>query len=194
MKLQRNFNEIIIYKHIDDEIGGIELEQVKYYEYLGTFISDDGSRNKEIERRICDGRSVSNEIVQVLKTTELSRVRLKYVTLLSNACLDAKVKYGCAVWSELKSGQEKDLNSLKVKVMKRVLELPYSTPSSGIKYEFGLTDLDLDCKMEKIILAYTTLKSESIAKELLSVMMENNVPGFCTEVIRSLEVMGGGLG
>ena len=114
-----------------------------------------------------EGKSVSNEIVQVLKTTELSRVRLKYVKMLSNACLDGKVKYGCAVWSELKSGQEKELNNLKVKVMKRVLELSYSTPSSGVKYEFGLTDMNLDCMIEKVILAYTTLKTEGIARDLL---------------------------
>ena len=177
-------------EQIVDDIGGIKLEKVEDHEYLGTFISCDGSRNKEIERRISEARSVSNEIVQVLKTTELSRVRLKYVGMLSNACLDSKVKYGCGVWNELKSRQEKDLNDLKVKVIKRVLELPYSTPSSGVKYEFGLTDLDLDCKMEKIILAYDTLKTEGIAKDLLTNMMENKVPGFCCEVLQCLKEMG----
>ena len=177
-------------EHIEDDIGGFKLEQVDNHEYLGTIISSDGSRNDEIGRRISEGRSVSNEIVQVLKTTELSRVRLRYVCLLSNACLDAKVEYGCAVWNELKSSQEKELNELKIKVMKRVLELPYSTPSNGVKYEFGLTDMDLDCKMEKIILAYNTLKTDSIARELLAKMMENKVPGFCLEVIEALKVMG----
>ena len=177
-------------EHIEDDIGGTKLEQVKDHEYLGTIVSSDGSRNKEIEQRISDARSVSNEIVQVLKSTELSRVRLKYVGMLSNACLDAKVKYGCGVWNEMKSRQEKDINDLKVKVLKRVLELPYSTPSSGVKYEFGLTDLDLECRMEKIILAYDTLKSEGIAKELLSTMMKNKVPGFCTEVLECLKIMG----
>ena len=177
-------------EHINDDIGGIKLEQVKHHEYLGTFISEDGSRNKEIESRISEGKSVSNEIVQVLKTTELSRVRLKYVKMLSNACLDGKVKYGCAVWSELKSGQEKELNNLKVKVMKRVLELSYSTPSSGVKYEFGLTDMNLDCMIEKVILAYTTLKTEGIARDLLEKMMENKVPGFCVEVLQALEILG----
>ena len=177
-------------EQIEDDIGGKILEQVVDHEYLGTMISNDGTRNKEIERRISDARSVSNEIVQVLKTTELSRVRLKYVGMLSNACLDAKVKYGCGVWNELNTRQEKDLNDLKVKVMKRVLELPYSTPSSGVKYEFGLMDLDLDCKMEKIILAYDTLKTDGIVKELLSIMMKNKVPGFCLEVLEALKVMG----
>ena len=166
------------------------MEQVKDHEYLGTLVSSDGSRNKEIEKRISEARSVSNEIVQVLKSTELSRVRLKYVGMLSNACLDAKVKYGCGVWNEMKRRQEKDINDLKVKVLKRVLELPYSTPSSGVKYEFGLTDLDLDCRMEKIILAYDTLKTEGIGKELLSMMMKNQVPGFCTELLECLKIMG----
>ena len=177
-------------EQIEDDIGGIKLEQVEEHTYLGTIISCDGSRNKEIEHRVSETRSVANEIVHILKTTELSRVRLKYVGMLSNACLDAKVKYGCGVWNELRSGQKKDLNDLKVKVMKRVLELPYSTPSSGVKYEFGLTDLDLDCKMEKIILAYDTLKTEGIAKDLLARMMKNKVPGFCLEVLQCLKIMG----
>ena len=84
-----------------NDIGGKKLEQVVDHEYLGTIISNDGTRNKEIERKISDARSVSNEIVQVLKTTELSRIRLRYVGTLPNACLDAKVKYGCGVWNEL---------------------------------------------------------------------------------------------
>ena len=177
-------------EQIEDYIGETKLEQVVEHVYLGTIISCDGSRNKEIETRVSETRSVANEIVHVLKSTELSRVRLKYVSLLSNACLDSKVKYGCGVWNELKSRQKKDLNDLKVKVIKRVLELPYSTPSSGVKYEFGLTDLDLDCVMEKIILAYDTLKTEGIARDLLAKMMENKVPGFCLEVLQCLKVMG----
>ena len=67
-----------------------------------------------------------NEIVQVLKTTELSTVRLKYVTPLSNACLDSKVKYGCSVWSKLKAIQEREINELKVKLIKRLYPCPIS--------------------------------------------------------------------
>ena len=174
-------------ERISDELGGIKLQQVDNHEYLGTIISADGSRNTEIDRRISDAKSVSNEIVQILKTTELSRVRLKYVTTLSNSCVDSKVKYGCSVWNELKSVQEKNLNDLKVRLLKRVLELPYSTPSNAVKYEFGLTDLDLDCLMEKILLANETLKQDGLGGRLLRAMMEKEVPGFCTEVITALE-------
>ena len=174
---------------IADDIGGTKLLLVAEHEYLGTVISDDGSRNKEINRRISDAKSVSNEIVQILKTTELSKVRLRYVNMLSNACLDSKVKYGCAVWNKLNSCQTKNINELKVRLVKRVLELPFSTPSSAIKYDFGITDLDLDCYMEKIILAYGVLSEESLGSTLLREMMKKNVPGFCVELKEALQIM-----
>ena len=174
-------------EEISDELGGIKFQQIDNHEYLGTIISADGCRNTEIDRRISEAKSVSNEIVQILKTTELSRVRLKYVTTLSNSCVDSKVKYGCSVWNELKNVQEKDLNDLKVRLLKRVLELPYSTPSNAVKYEFGLTDLDLGCLMEKVLLANETLKQEGLGSRLLRSMMAMNVPGFCTEVVKALK-------
>ena len=62
---------------IADEIGGMTLQQVETHEYLGTIISFDGSRNIEIDHRIAEGKSVSNEIVQVLKMSELSIIRLR---------------------------------------------------------------------------------------------------------------------
>ena len=125
-------------ENIEDDINGKVLVIVADHEYLGTIISNDGTRNTEIYRRIKDAQSVVNEIVLILKTTELSKVRLKYVGMLSNSCLDTKVEYGCGVWSKLSSKQEKDINELKVRLIKRVLELPYSTPSSVVKYEFGI--------------------------------------------------------
>ena len=76
-----------------------------------------------------------------------------------------------------------------MKLIKRVLELPYSTPSSVVKYEFGITDLDLDCYMEKIVLAYNIINKNGLGKKLLCTMMEKNVPGFCVELREALEIM-----
>ena len=62
---------------IRDEIKDMWLEIVKNHEYLGTIVSEDGSRNAEINNRIIATKSVCNEIVQILKMTELSKVRLR---------------------------------------------------------------------------------------------------------------------
>ena len=63
-------------EEICDRIGNIVLEIVKEHVYLGTIISENGKRNDEIKKRTSEAKSVSNEIVMILKTSELSQVRL----------------------------------------------------------------------------------------------------------------------
>ena len=96
---------------IMDDIGGKQLEIVKQHIYLGTIIADDGKRNEEIQARIMAANSVCNELALILRSTVLSDVRLRYVKLMVGACLDSKVKYGCAVWNALNGKQKEKLNA-----------------------------------------------------------------------------------
>ena len=82
-----------------------KMEIVKEYIYLGTIVSNNGERTAEMKKRMKDTNSVANEIVQISKETELSIIRLRYVKLLINACLDSQVKYGCALWNITKANQ-----------------------------------------------------------------------------------------
>ena len=41
--------------------------------------------------------------------------------------------------------------------------------------------------MEKVLLAYDTLKQEGLGSRLLKTMMEKKVPGFCAEVVEALK-------
>ena len=56
-----------------------------------------------------------------------------------------KVKFGCSLWNitKYKNTSEK-LNNIKPSLFKQVLEVPSSTPSDAIQYEFGIVDLTLD--------------------------------------------------
>ena len=108
--------------------------------------------------------------------------------MLSNACVDSKVKYGCAVWNVLNEIQKKGINDLKINLLKRVMEMSFSTPSCAIMYEFGVTDLDMEVDMEKILLMCDVLKkSDSIVKALLQTMMKKKVPGICVDVVNALD-------
>ena len=148
-----------------------------------------------MQARIKKGNSVANEIVLICKETELSKIRLRYVNLLLCSCLDSTVKYGSALWNVC--GNKKanlDLNKMKPTVLKRVLQLPKSTPSDAVLYEFGLNDLSLDILMEKVILAVETLsrddETERLAKKLLTSLLDKNVPGFCAELQDACTLLG----
>ena len=95
-----------------------ELEQVKEHVYLGTIISANGERFAEMKSRISKTNSVSNEIEQICKTTELSDIKLVYVKMLMTSCLDMRVKFGCALWNVTKYKNMQDkLNGIKSDVI-----------------------------------------------------------------------------
>lgn len=172
------------------------VEVVLKWKYLGTIVDNYG-RTSDFEDRMKGSQGVANEIVQICKSEDLSAMRLKYVNLLIEACLHGKVKYGCEFWAILCEKDEYALDNIQVKVLKRVLELPYSTPSAAVKYEFGIIDLSMVIKMEKVLLAVKTLRSddERKAKQLLQVMIQKKVPGFAREVMEiSFDVFGTDIG
>ena len=80
---------------------------------------------------------------------------------------------------------------MKPSLIKRVLQLPSSTPSDAILYEFGIIDLAYDILMEKIILAVNVLgmDDDRVVKKLLSEMLPKNVKGFCTELNEACELL-----
>ena len=177
----------------DLNLDNEKMEVLEDHVYLGTIISRNGNRVKDMNDRLNKSKSVANEIVQVCKETELANVRLMYVKLLINSCLDSKIKYGCALWNILRSKMAtQDLNKMKPALIKRVLQLPSSTPSDAILYEFGITDLSLDILGEKVILAAETLNrsEDRIATKLLKAMIKKGVPGFCSEVLDVCEIFG----
>ena len=169
------------------------LDEVKEHVYLGTIISANGERFAEMNSRLLKANSVSNEIEQICKMCEMSNIRLKYVRLLMGSCLDFKIKFGCAVWNvtKFKSTSEK-LDKIKPTLLKRVLQVPLSTPSTAIQFDFGVNDLTLEVLMEKIILAVKTLNlgEQRISKQILKVMFEKQVPGFCTELSEACDILG----
>ena len=168
--------------YLDDEL----MEVVDDHVYLGSIISSNGKRLKDMQDRIKKTKSVANEIVQICKETELLKICLRYVKLLLTLCLDSTVKYGCALWDLGKSKKSvDDLNRMKPNVIKRVLQLPSSTPSDAVQYDFGINDLSLDVMMEKIVLAVETWNNDEdrVAKQLFQSLMRKKVNGFCTEVL-----------
>ena len=174
-------------------LNGEVMEVVENHKYLGTKISSNGERVVDMNERMKQSNSVANEVVQICKETELSRIRLRYVKLLMGSCLDSKIKFGSSLWNILKSSKAVDeLDRIKPRLMKLVIELPMSTPSAAIQYEFGINNLSIEILMEKVVHAVQTLQADDdrIAKRLFSALYEKKVPGFCTEVADACKILG----
>ena len=64
---------------VDICLNGEVMEVVENHTYLGTVISRNGERIADMNERMKQSNSVANEVVQICKETELSRIRLRYV-------------------------------------------------------------------------------------------------------------------
>ena len=73
-----------------------------------------------------------------------------------------------------------------------MLQVPNSTPAAAVKHDMGVTDMDLEVAMERIILASKILQMSDcrISKKLLTSMLEKEIPGFCTSLRESLSLLG----
>ena len=172
------------------KLNGTPLDIVDEHKYLGTLVSKKG--RSDMKQRVKDCNGVLNEIVEVCNKSGVGNIRLKFVRMLTESCFKSKFKFGCEVWDPLKKSDTDEINKLIPNMIKRVLELPRSTPTTAIQHEFGIVDMDLEIDMERILLAVKVLDMDEqrVAKQLLLRMMEKNVPGFCQAASQSLERFG----
>ena len=105
-----------------------EMERKVSHTYLGTIISEKG-RKEELERRLKMSNGVVNEIVEICKRTELSP-RMRYIKILTNACVDMKLKYGCEFWDCLNKKQVEEVNKIKINMMDIRSAIFYSVTSN----------------------------------------------------------------
>ena len=54
-------------------VHGTIMQQVDYDEYLGDIISNDGSNDKNIEKRVGRGIGVTSDIMNILETVSLGK-------------------------------------------------------------------------------------------------------------------------
>ena len=173
------------------ELDGVKLEVVDEHKYVGTIVGADG-RKSDMAKRVCDCKGVLNEIAEVCKTTGVSEIRMIYIRMLLNACFKAKFKHGCEVWDKLKNSDRSTVNKLIPDTLKRIFEVPKSTPAAAIIHESGVVDLDLEIAMEQVLLAVEVRKMDDnrVVKQLFESMYTKRIPGYCTLVEEGLKMFG----
>ena len=172
------------------KINGHVIDNVDDHGYLGTVVEANGSRRKDMKTRVKDCSGVLNEIVEVSKVPGLSTVRLQYIEMFTNACFISKFKHGCEVWDTFNKSMRTLINKLIPDMMKRVLEVPQSTPALAVQHELGFVDMDLEVEMERILLYYAVeeMDDKRIVKPLFKSMFDKNVPGFCSAVNNAITI------
>ena len=119
----------------------LSMKKVKEDTYLGTMISDSCDNNKKMEKTINKGIGITSTIMAMLKEISFGHHYLDIATTLRDSIFVNGFLWNLETWYDIKEQDLKQLEKIDKMLLKRILNVPVSTPSALLYLELGLVPL-----------------------------------------------------
>ena len=130
-----------------------EVLIVKQYEtYLGDVICSSGSNDNNIENRKNQGLAAINQICSMLKLTSLGHYYFEIALVLRTSILVSKLVFNSEVWYNLSNKQSEKLEQIDEIYLRKILDVPKTTPKVGIYMECGVMPLSFIIRMRRLLI------------------------------------------
>ena len=104
------------------KLDGMEIEIIDSYTFLGTIITRDGSKSKEINRRISSGRLVMIKLEKIMKDRDLTATTKSKIV---ETMIFPIVMYGSESWTVRKK-ERKKTDAFELWTWRRMLQTPWT--------------------------------------------------------------------
>ena len=144
-----------------------ELSQKKYVRYLGEIITDDNKHDANIEDRKSSVNGIVAEIRAIMNETheDLEIIAAKQY---HEGIILSKLLYNCESWINLTKKNIEDLEKIQNNVIKRLLRIPFSTPSLGLLHELNIPTISTVINQRKLMYFHKLHQNEqSLAFQVL---------------------------
>ena len=119
------------------QLGQKQISNTTTYKYLGDMLTNDNKNKKNIELR----ENKINAIIRQVNTTASSDImrgiETKVIICLYHKCIIPSLLNNAESWTLSKS-EEDTLDKVGIRAIKRLFNLPNSTPSVSVIFNFGL--------------------------------------------------------
>ena len=148
------------------EVHGTVMTNVTEETYLGDIMSSDGKNSKNIAKRISKGLGIITQIIHLLEMVSLGEHFIEIALLFREALFLNGILTNCEIWYGLTESEVKEFEDLDIQLLKKILQVPVSTPQEGFFLELGIIPIGVIIKARRInYLHYLVTRSET---EMLS--------------------------
>ena len=133
------------------------IECVTSTKYLGNIISADGSNNKMVQDRISKGKSVMVSILSLANEITLGHHFIKSSILLYKSVFLSSLLFNSQAWSNITATQFNQLRTIQLKVLKRIMHVPYSTTNAFTFLELGILPIIYEIHKRQLIFLHHIL-------------------------------------
>ena len=168
------------------QVHGTVMESVSFDTYLGDVISADGKNTRNIKKRVSRGIGISTQILNLLRTISLGEYYLEIALLLRESLFLNSVLNNAEIWYSVTKEELKELEDLDRTLLKKILDVPFSTPKEAYYLELGILPIGVILKARRINYLQYILKREE-GEMLFTFFMtqwHNEIQGDWTQEIK----------
>ena len=123
-----------------------EMKSVEYDTYLGDIISKDGKNTRNIQNRIAKGVGKITQIMNILNTICLGEYYMETAILMRESIFINGILTNAEVWYNLTKEEIKQIEDLDLTLLRKLLNVPYSTPKEAFYLELGILPIGVIIK------------------------------------------------
>ena len=139
------------------------MDIVNEEKYVGDIVTGDGKHSKNIAARRSKGIGMISEITNILDGLFLGSHYFPTALILRQAMLISVLLTNSETWLRLSKKDMNRLEGVDRMFLRRILQVPTSTPTSALYLETGCVPIRLVMKMKRIMYLYHILTREDAA-------------------------------
>ena len=161
-------------------ISGEKVEIKMSFRYLGDIFNYHGDNSDLCKERARKAIGTSTEIISLCKEINFGKNQISEMLLLYHSVFLPRLVYNCEAWTNLTCKDYSCLENVQKNFLRHVMEVPKSTPTSGLFLEMGILPVQFVIEvrqlmfLKKIIARDPSDHVKEVYLEMLKYPGENN--------------------
>ena len=135
------------------------LKRIDSYKYLGTWIEENGTCNRNIEKKKEKCEMILPKVLQMASRESVGNLATTIRIELYHTIIIPILLYNIEAWGKITKGNMEVMESIQGKILKRLLQLPKTTSYLGMLYETGIWRIKDVILYRKLMLLHNILQS-----------------------------------
>ena len=162
------------------------MEVVKEEKYVGDIITGDGKHTKNIMARRSKGIGIVSEIISILDGLFLGKHYFRTAVMLRQAMLLSVLLFNSETWLRLNKADLNRLEGVDRMFLRRVFQVPTSTPTAALYLETGCLPINVLMKVKRIMFLHhiLTRQDDALIKKVFCAQASQPVKGDWVLVVK----------
>ena len=142
------------------QIGENEMSRKRTVKIVGDNFNERGTNTDLIKERVNKGRSCIVNSFAICSELTLGIFSLQVQTLLYHAVFVSSVLFNSQTWTRLTISDYKNLQTIQLRYLKRIMQVPKSTPNVSVSLELGVLPISKEIHRRKLVFLHHILTLE----------------------------------